>query len=96
MLAKLRAIAQQTDMTTLLAVAVVGWGLTHLGKALAERQDSVAALTNKAAQVAGELAQREQELAHANAQLAAIRAQARAEATYPTVEDVDPLATGEN
>lgn len=93
MIAKLRAIAQSTDMTTLLAVAVVGWGLTHLGKALAERQDSVTAMTNKAAQVAGQLAQREQELAAANTQLAAVRRQVASEGTDLPAE---PLATGDN
>lgn len=93
MIAKLRAIAQSTDMTTLLAVAVVGWGLTHLGKALAERQDSVMAMTNKAAHVAGELAQREQELAAANTQLAAVRRQVASEGTDLPAE---PLATGDN
>ena len=93
MFAKFRAIAQNTDMTTLLAVAVVGWGLTHLGKVLAERQDSVMALTHKAAQVAGELGKREQELAQANQQLAAVRRQM---ATDGADLPAEPLASGDN
>lgn len=94
MLAKIRAIAAQTDLMTIAAIAAVGWGISHLTKTLEERQDSIAAMTNKAALVANQLAARVEQLAAAEQRLAAIRSQENG--TYPTAEDTNPLGANED
>jgi ABC-type transporter Mla subunit MlaD len=63
MFSKLRAIATNTDLMTMVAIAAVGWGLTQLSKAVQDRQESVGALTNQAAVLGQEIAKREQYLA---------------------------------
>lgn len=88
MFARLRAMAAQTDLTTLIAIAAVGWGISQLTKAVQERQESVMALTNKSVQLANQIAAREQELAAAETRLTQIRSESR-------LSNEDTQVTGE-
>jgi hypothetical protein len=63
MFSKLRAIVTNTDLMTMVAIAAVGWGITQLTKAVQDKQEFVAALTNQAAVLGQEIGKREEYLA---------------------------------
>lgn len=93
MFAKLRALASNTDVMTMVAIAAVGWGLTQLGKAVQDRQESVMALTNKAAQLDAEIMKR---TAYADEVESYILAKKKASGLdWENLEDQDNIVTGD-